>query len=219
MAMSLLNINENDASKATLSFQLFPNRNLQIQLLNDISDPYSKIPPSANFALLNARRIVSIGHVAAAANHALIRNRNMTITASRGSGNDEAKGDNKSKDVRGLALETIICAGGSSHVGNVLKDFGFQNEDSCSNHDKNGTHSVIALGWDCTDAEMAEFIKSTIGEGAGSSAPLTQLSRDRTDQELKDIMKAFKLTKEDIEMESSSLEHAVVTRIATKFIT
>ena len=202
-------------SSIRLSFDLFPNESLQIQLLTNVSDPYSmsndmtSFPPS-NFALLNAERIVSVGHIAAAANHALLRHQSFMIK------NSAAKNENKDTNVRGLAIETIICAGGSSHVGNVLRDFAFLEKYNNEGMESK-SFTVIVLAWNCSEEKMTEYVNSIISRGNGSLAPLSYLSRERNEDELKDIIKNFKLTKEDIYTESSSLDLAIITRIATKF--
>jgi len=199
------------SSKTILSFDLFPDQKLHLQLLSGVSTPHKAASQisSTRFSLLDAHRIVSIGHVAIAAQHALLRTKNMKLTMENSNGNN--------KNQRSLAMETIVCAGGSSHVGNVLRDFAFL-EKKDTNKNEGNDFAVLVLGWNCTEIEMTNFVNEIIREGEGRPTPLSYLSRVRTKEEETDLIKTFKLMKEDIDAESSSLELAIITRVATKYM-
>lgn len=214
------------AYEANLSFGLFPSSTLRLRLISvptsnkNNTNPLSKLFQELDdkrFSFLDAHRIIGISHVATAANLALMRRSQREQKIESGSD------DNK----KGIAFETVLCLAGSTHVGNILRDYAFQSSSNDKNNkNKNNIENttILVLGYDCTKSEMDEFISNKILSSVGSSTQLNQrqkflsyLDRTRTEEEKKDIMKLFKLTKEEIDM--SSLEQAVVNKVGTKYIT
>jgi len=218
------------AYEANLSFGLFSSSTLRLRLISvptsneNNTNPLSKLFQELDdkrFSFLDAHRIIGISHVATAANLALMRRSQREQKIESGSD------DNK----KGIAFETVLCLAGSTHVGNILRDYAFQsssNDKNNKNKNKNKNNientTILVLGYDCTKSEMDEFISNKILSSVDSSTELNQcqkflsyLDRTRTEEEKKDIMKLFKLTKEEIDM--SSLEQAVVNKVGTKYIT
>jgi hypothetical protein len=79
----------------------------------------------------------------------------------------------------------------------------------------NGPANVVALGFDTTEEEMEQYLKIV----GGAQLKFSYFSRKRSDDEVKDLTKAFKLSPGEID--PSSHEHmaqAVTHRVATKFI-
>uniref|UniRef100_A0A6V2QJN0 Uncharacterized protein n=1 Tax=Ditylum brightwellii TaxID=49249 RepID=A0A6V2QJN0_9STRA len=252
-----------DKEMVRLTFDLHPNRTLRLSIhekvknvseLSDRAFSYNGVTDSNNekdkkekdekmhideegcgrFAIMDAKRITSLTHLAMAANTALLRS---ARSSNKTTENNNSSSGTKRK--RGIALETIVCAGGSSNVGNVLKEFTFS---SSGGKEKIATEEVVmAMGYDCSNDGEYESFLSDIGltnSTAASSeekeddndnhAPKSKrlpiqmyLQRDRTESDVKDLMRVFKLTKEEINMGQglgkSSLDMAVVNRVATKF--
>eukprot|EP00559_Dactyliosolen_fragilissimus_P006104 CAMPEP_0184867714 /NCGR_PEP_ID=MMETSP0580-20130426/27491_1 /TAXON_ID=1118495 /ORGANISM="Dactyliosolen fragilissimus" /LENGTH=143 /DNA_ID=CAMNT_0027368141 /DNA_START=232 /DNA_END=663 /DNA_ORIENTATION=- len=140
---------------------------------------------------------------------ALIRNRNRRYSES---------------EDKGIALDTIICAGGSSNVGSVLRDYAFESSTTnTSNNNANHKNAekkymVLAIGHNISNEE---FISSCENIGIGKFLPkdetLDYFSRQRNMNEKKSLMKAYKITKEELLLDDSSFENAVIARIASKF--
>uniref|UniRef100_A0A7S2A682 Uncharacterized protein n=1 Tax=Trieres chinensis TaxID=1514140 RepID=A0A7S2A682_TRICV len=223
-------------SAVSITLGLHPGHSLRVSIHKDVCDPYTISEQATSFgrttkegedratardgrfAVMDARRILSLSHIAVAANSALLRIEKFKAKKRN------QDGDLKKSFSRGIALETIVCASGTSHVGSALRDYAFQQDANESNKSSTGRSSkrftLIAIGYDCPgEAEYASFL-SNIGLDDGLSKEEMEIyfSRSRDDCELKDIMKAFKITKEEVEMEDSSLEKAVITKIASKFV-
>ena len=228
---------ENDVT--TLTFGLFPNVNLKVCLftsdsltpkeltskLSEINVKDASVSSSETstaselqdlgdrFALLDATRVVSMDQVSIAANSALIRLKNFQLLQEDEQANTDRPSDNqRPRRGRGVALETIICCGGSTNTQSVLKDFAFAE----SNSDSTVLYNYLFLGYNCESDE--EFLE--VAHSIGLKAPSNQAEIDtffsRFDSmEEKALMKIYKLTSQEIAMDS--LEKAVLNRIASKF--
>jgi len=239
----------NDGSQATvISFGLHARRSLRMTLHKRITNPYitseralsfgdfgqagtGELPQiqGSRFAVMDAHRVVSSSHIAVAASSALLRMEKWEASIKMR--------DDDEKFVlsrRGVALETVLCASGSTHVANAMRTYAFHSTDKSSpsssasgaatgkeiSRDNNQTSfDVLVLGFDCTDNEYKEFLNE-LGLDSGTSKDEMEryLTRDRLQSEIQDLMKIYKITKEEMEMEGSSLERAVITRVASKFV-
>ena len=205
--------------------------------------------PSARgrFAVMDASRVASLRHLGVAANMAMARmvqweakeaEAAMAAAAAavagaeadadagseaRGQGTGDAGKDAAPARRRGIGLETVLCAAGTSHTGSALWDYAFQPGADDGRKGKGaaikatGPRTVLALGFDCgSDSEYGSFLSEIglIGESRASNL-LTYLKRERTPDELRHIMKSYKVSKNEVDM--SSLEDAIITRVATKF--
>lgn len=200
------------SSYVTFQFGLFPDRKLQISLHRNLkTNPHEITKRLASigndsqkrFAIMDAYRIVSLDHVAIASNIALMRNSAEEIVITRG-----------------VALDTVICAAGSTNVMSVMKEYAF---DLHSDAAKNGTadvYAVLLIAFDCeldqNVFDMAEKLK--LGNCESLEDTRSFFSRKRSEQEIAILMKAYKVTKEEMEMRNSSLESSILNRLATKYL-
>ena len=76
----------------------------------------------------------------------------------------------------------------------------------------NSPTKVLALGFDCTEQEMGRFV-NLVG---GTPSSLSFLSRPRSDTELNDLAKTYKLSQTELDQMHELLEQSIVNRIATK---
>lgn len=169
-------------------------------------------------SLLDASRIISLDHISIAANTAMIRM----------SHHENINGDRINKNgainKRGLALETVICAAGSTNVGSIMKDFAFDAKSNAALSLQNGSfgdeYNVLLLSYDCSEKEHLETISQV-----GLTVPekiedmIKYFDRKRGQQEVTALMKVFKVTAQEVGRDGSSLEKAVLNRVATKFYT
>ena len=125
---------------------------------------------------------------------------------------------------------TVICAAGTSHSGYALRDYGFFDVAPASEPEKKqkqmqqdakasaSSFTILAIGWDCEgDADYEKFLADM---GLADNRPDMQqyFGRPRSKQELAGLLKAFKVSQNEVDMDGSSLERAIITRIATKFV-
>ncbi len=75
-------------------------------------------------------------------------------------------------------------------------------------------YDVLFLGFCESDKEFKDIVTSMQENGFEK-----YFSRNRNDKELADLMKIYKITKDEVEMCVSSLEKAVLKRVAAKFHT
>eukprot|EP01083_Nonionella_stella_P206472 750970_1 len=158
---------------------------------------------------------MSLDHIAIAANTAMIRMSHYENT------------DNSDKTTknRGLALETVICAAGSTNVGSIMKDFAFDARSSAALSLQNGSpgddeYTVLLLSYDCSEKEHLEIISQVDLTAPEKIQDMIQyFDRERGQQEVTALMKVFKVTAQEVGREGSSLEKAVLNRVATKFFT
>lgn len=82
-------------------------------------------------------------------------------------------------------------------------------------------HTILAIGFDCkNDREYQTFLSDvglSIYPSSNSVSMEEYFHRERSEQELGRLMKAYKISQSEIDMDGSSLENAVLTRVATKF--
>ena len=231
-----MNDENDDCSVTTLTFGLFPDTNLKVGLFASASQTPQELTSQLStldsvgerFALLDATRIISLNHVGIAANSALLRLKNFRLLqeeeeASSNTPAESKEGEEvKKRKRRGIATETIVCCGGSTNIQSVLKDFGFVPPPvNPPKEDGTITNNYILLGYNCSSDE--EFFKVAHDIGFTRTAVSTKddmnafFSRKRSIQETKDLIKVYKLTTKEIEMNSSSLEKAIINRVASKF--
>jgi len=220
------------------TFSLHPSTNLRISFHTKIENPHdianTVLSMKENlgdgsitgekFILLNSKLIVSMDHIGIAANSALIRFENTMLRSVEDTG-DQSTTEHRTtrqKKRRGVAIETVVCAGGSTNVGIVLREFAFDCGQSNASHvsgsqvESGVSASLFALGFDCKDDE--EYVQFLGKVGLGPPEPIDDyIERNRTEKEMEDIRRTFKLTDEEIEMNGSSLKNAVLTRIASKY--
>ena len=212
---------------STIAFALFPNQILRASLHLDVPYP-QKIAEETysiqdntcgeKYALMNADTLVSFKQVTIAANNALLKNSNVTSMNNSNIDSCSSKPEstttttNNQKKRRGLALESIVCSGGSSNVGNVLRDHTFEkNNDTKRN--------VLILGFNCTAKEYNTFLTQSGLDKYGPCPMDPFWKRERSTQQTNELMKLYKISPNEITMNGSVLEDAVLTRIATKYIT
>jgi len=184
------------------------------------------------FAIMDADRVVSLRHVAAAGSIALSR----WARWRRGAQKKSERGADDNDDRRGIGQETVICAAGTSHAGYALRDYGFLDVAPATETEKTqkqqqqqqqqqqqakttpSSFTILALGFDCeNDAEYCRYL-ADLGLGEGRPDMDQYFGRQRSELELAALLKAFKISQNEVDMDGSSLEHAVITRIATKFV-
>ena len=229
---------DNDNAVTTLTFGLFPDTNLKVGLFlsspkapQELTSQLAALDNATSsigerYALLDATRIISLNHLGIAANSALVRLKNFRLMQEDEEekiSQDESKeqGDAKKRKARGIAIDTIICCGGSTNVQSVMKDFAFIPPPTTP-PEEGTTYNYILLGYNCSSDD--EFLKVAQDTGLTSSTSISTndemnsfFARERTMQETKDLMKVYKLTSFEVEMKSSSLEEAIMNRVATKF--
>lgn len=168
-----------------------------------------------HFAIVDASHIISLDHIFVAIHTALIRTRTYRDTL-----HDT---DNLNR-VRGTALESIVCAAGSTHVPSILENYAFlsnskKHEDGNA---KDDTSDVILIGVNVSlDAFQQVLLDKDIG--LASFPPETPanvsayFSRPRSPDEITAFIKAYKTTREEVAMQG--LEQAILHRVASKFYT
>ena len=79
-------------------------------------------------------------------------------------------------------------------------------------------YDVLFLGLCESDQEFKDIVTSNqLGIPEDERGLEKYFSRNRNDKELADLMKIYKITKDEVEMCASSLEKAVLNRVAAKF--
>jgi hypothetical protein len=172
---------------------------------------------------MDADRVVSLQHIAVAGNIALAR-------CARWEAQDVNITNNSNNNRRGIGQEAVICAAGTSHTGYALRDYGFFDVAPASEPEKKqkqmqqdakaraSSFTILAIGWDCEgDADYEKFLED-MGLADGRTDMRQYFGRPRSKQELAGLLKAFKVSQNEVDMDGSSLEHAIITRIATKFV-
>ena len=182
------------------------------------------------FAIMDADRVVSLQHIAVAGNIALARCARWEAQGSdqEQGGDGSNNNNNNNNNRRGIGQETVICAAGTSHAGYALRDNGFfdvapasETEQKKKQQQAKATtfsFTILAIGFDCKDD--AEYDKFLADMQLGGCQPNMEeyFGRERNKQELAALLKSFKVSPNEAEMDGSSLEHAIITRIATKFV-
>eukprot|EP00563_Minutocellus_polymorphus_P019463 CAMPEP_0197727114 /NCGR_PEP_ID=MMETSP1434-20131217/18519_1 /TAXON_ID=265543 /ORGANISM="Minutocellus polymorphus, Strain CCMP3303" /LENGTH=206 /DNA_ID=CAMNT_0043313219 /DNA_START=167 /DNA_END=784 /DNA_ORIENTATION=+ len=186
------------------------------------------------FAIMDAGRVVSLQHIAVAGNIALARSARWEAHAqaqAQAQGSfEQGGGGANSNNRRGIGQETVICSAGTSHAGYALRDYGFFDVASASETEKKqkekqqdamakaSSFTILAIGFDCKDdAEYDKFLADmNLADGQPNMGQY--FGRPRSKQELAGLLKSFKVSQNEVDMHGSSLEHAIITRIATKFV-
>lgn len=184
------------------------------------------------FAIMDADRVVSLQHIAVAGNIALARCARWEAQGSDQQQGGNGSNNNNNSNRRGIGQETVICAAGTSHAGYALRDTGFfdvapaseteqKNKQEKKQQQAKATTSsftILAIGFDCKDdAEYGRFL-ADMELDDGQPGMEEYFGRERSKQELAALLKSFKVSTNEVEMDGSSLEHAIITRIATKFV-
>ncbi len=219
---------------AVIELGLFPSSKLLVSLHKIVSgtdttsiNPHSVVQaldalPSNQrhdtFSLMDASRIMSLDHIAVAANSALIRQLHFESYAKD---NEDSNSEEKAVKSRGLALETVVCAAGSTNVGSIMKDYAFDTKWNEANNSGGGRDfHVLLFGYNVTEEEHIEAItKVGLSNPESTEYMMEYFSRSRGDDEIKTLTKVYKLGKEEVSKERSSLEKAILNRVATKFYT
>jgi len=213
---------------ATLTFGLYPGRNLRCSLHTGISESTCRALAEralnydaaddksttsfGRYAIMDADRVVSLQHIAVAGNIALAR-------YARWEAQDVNATNNGNNNRRGIGQETVVCAAGTSHSGYALRDYGFEPEQKQDASASASSFTIVVLGFDCEgDAEYEKFLADMGFDDEGRLDMQQYFGRPRSKQELAGLLKAFKVSQNEVDMDGSSLEHAIITRIATKFV-
>ncbi len=209
----------------SIQFALHPDVTLRVTLHRSIPiNPHEvvnqlfQLPNNSNsekFAILDAKRITSLDQIAVAANSALLRQHQFQ--------------QKNGSCGRGLALETILCCAGSTNTASVLRDYAFDKTSVAATQvgsrssgdddgdDGCGKYDILCLGFCSSDEEFEKVISMLkIGDAESTEQVHTFFARVR-DEEKQELMKVYKITKEEVEMNGSSLEEAVNNRVAAKF--
>ena len=215
----------------TLHKNISTNPHILVQRLSSITvdtDTDSGTSTSTNgthdhFAIMDASRIASIDHLAIAVNSALLRTNNaFASNSTNGNGSSPQMGQK-----RGRALDTIVCAGGSTNVGAVLKEFGFNESSIAAEETKRETetqseYNVVLIGIGTTLEQYIETMTNDqIALASSQRQPETIadmvafFGRERSQTEVMQLIKMFKTTKEEVAMQG--LEKAIINRVAAKF--
>lgn len=197
-------------SAAVISFGFHPDHSLRFSLHNEVTEPasvakkvFSYGDDCGRFGLVDSSLIQSPTHLAVAANAALFRN------------------DGGGGGGRGLAAETVLCAAGTTHAGNAMRELAFDGAGATSVPAAQPvTVLAFAYGID-SDSEYSSFL-STVGlvgtAGAASKDEMEDyFGRERSAAEVAEVVKMYRLTEDEVHMVGSSLEKAVLTRIGSKF--
>lgn len=216
MTESEQELDTNNIHITKINFALHANVTLRVSLHKSIqANPHQIVTKllalsgnesSEKFAILDAKSIVSLNQIAVGANSALMRH--FQFELKNGSCN------------RGVALETILCCAGSTNTGSVMKEYAFDQHSVAAKDESNlgGGYDVLFLGYCESDEEFKDITTSMqLGVPENESGIEKYFSRNRNDKELADLMKIYKITKDEIEMCGSSLEKAVLNRVAAKF--
>jgi len=212
----------------TLHKNISTNPHILTQRLSSITiDTDSGTRTSTNgthdhFAIMDASRIASIDHLAIAVNSALLRTVNSASNSTNGNRTSPQMGQK-----RGRALDTIVCAGGSTNVGAVLKDFAFSESSTAAEEAKieaetRSEYNVVLIGIGTTlEQYMDTMMNDHIALASSQHQPETIadmvafFGRERSKEEVMQLIKIFKTTKEEVAMQG--LEKAIINRVAAKF--
>ena len=206
---------------STITFALHPNVSLRVSLHKSIPiNPHQVVnqlltlpgnTTTEKFAILDANKIITMDQIAVAANTALLRRfqfeqKNGGITTHR----------------RGIALDTILCCAGSTNTASVLKDYAFDQHSIAAKEvgtsSSEGVYDVFLLGYCQSDEEFQDVIETLkLGVAESNSGVEAYLARTRSEKEVNDLMKVYKITKDEVEMCGLSMDKAVINRIASKF--
>eukprot|EP00551_Chaetoceros_affinis_P006884 CAMPEP_0203681288 /NCGR_PEP_ID=MMETSP0090-20130426/42261_1 /ASSEMBLY_ACC=CAM_ASM_001088 /TAXON_ID=426623 /ORGANISM="Chaetoceros affinis, Strain CCMP159" /LENGTH=213 /DNA_ID=CAMNT_0050549715 /DNA_START=214 /DNA_END=855 /DNA_ORIENTATION=+ len=129
---------------------------------------------------------------------------------------------------RGLVLETILCCAGSTNTASVLRDYAFDKhseaaaklETLSSSDDDDARYDIFVLGYCETDEEFEHVITNEILNLSPAEDHIgieSYFQREKSEKEINDLLKVYKLTKDEVVMCGSSLEKAVCNRVAAKF--
>lgn len=201
----------------TINFALQPDVSLRVSLHksiqvnpHDVVNQLLALPGNAHsekFAIMDARRILNMEQITIAANNALLRKFQFELK--------------NGSSTRGIALETILCCAGSTNTGSVLREYAFDKHSmAAQDQSDQGGYDIFLLGFCESDEEFEDMTKSLeLGMSESEIGLKKYFSRERNDKEMNDLMKVYKVTKDEVEMYGSSLEKAIINRVASKFHT
>jgi hypothetical protein len=181
-----------------------------------------------HYAIMDASRITSLEHLAIAVNAALLRASGQAKAINGNNDSNSAAGTSHQimGQKRGRALDTIVCAGGSTNVASVLKDFAFNEHSIAAEEAKTETKSdynVVLIGIDVTLEQYADLTMN-VNIGLTNSEQhqpemiedmIAFFGRERSKEEVTQLIKVFKTTREEVNMQG--LEKAIINRVASKF--
>jgi hypothetical protein len=190
---------------------------------DNINDyPNDNIPLGNYFAIADASRILSLDHLSVAIHTALLRTYRRSLLDT----------DNSNRG-RGTALESIVCAAGTTHVASIQTDYAFlPTTKEIGNDDKNRSetddgaailYNVLLIGVNVSLDAYRQVLLDDKAIGLASFPPepfekvMAYFSRPRTPEEISSLIKAFKTTREEVAMQG--LEKAILHRVASKFYT
>ena len=107
--------------------------------------------------------------------------------------------------------DTVFQAAGSAHLGHVLRDYAFLGEEDSSAAPVASAHVVLFLVGSSKDDFVKQLERYKMTE---STMAMEAYFKEQQCNSAEQFRIWYKLTKEDIE--TSSLEQAILTRIATK---
>lgn len=146
-----------------------------------------------------------------------------------GKTNDKQNTTSNTARLRGLALETILCCAGSTNTASVLRDYAFDEHSEAAKSASNTTSStslsdvqydIFVLGFCETDEEFEHVITNDLlklSPAEDRNGIESYFQRERCETEMNNLLKVYKLTKDEVGMCGSSLEKAVCNRVAAKF--
>mmetsp|Transcript_13457 Transcript_13457/g.20987 ORF Transcript_13457/g.20987 Transcript_13457/m.20987 type:complete len:263 (+) Transcript_13457:182-970(+) len=172
-----------------------------------------------DFAIMDARRIISLHQLVIAANMAFVP---------RSSKHNGGGGRPPPQETRADIWKVVLNAAGSTHFGHVLRDYAFGEQtmslsDSTTTHNTTNMIPVVALSIGTTTSQHTSAFTNLFSSNNNSNnnnatiqctlQPLSALQDTSASPEL--FLKWYKLT--PTEIKATSLEKAVLTKIATKF--
>lgn len=167
----------------------------------------NKVKENPKFAIMDAHRVVSLSQLTVAANIAL------------------SPTSKSSKQSLG-AWAIVLNAAGSTHFGHVMRDYAFgeevdigssQTQTTTTENMPTSTNNAMIVAISLDASTIENHVDMTREVGLGPPQSLDVLEKETSQEQIEKFVKWYKITKEEIEM--SSLEQAVLTRIATKYYT
>lgn len=175
----------------SFSLALHPNHTLWMSLHLNVKNPHDlfvRLRDHPRLAMINVNRLVSTNQLVAAANMALFRDKGTKA-----------------------AWDTVYCAAGSTHAGHVWRDYSFGDESfplECA--------TIVVLGLDKNfSLENYESDLKELALDEPQSIEKKFAGRKNNPEEVANFRTWYKVTQDEIDI--TSVEQAVLTRISTKF--
>jgi len=221
---------------ATIQFALYPDTCLRLALFHNIPIPSSTLNTIQQnhelrdrLTILDASNVVSLRHMAIAANVALQRNHDVNTSSIEDRINQDFKDGQPSRNGVSIIKEILACLGGGTHVQHAIADFLFEQVDNSWRQDEmkidcDKLYSVIVLGINFSSPEVfaskLHHLSFALDKAESISSMVGYFSRIRSELEIQALCRIYKLNIKEIPMNNhESLENAIITRIATKFYT